>query len=189
MGTTDGLHRRETIITGLLSIFSVALVFAAALGYIPANFLPVAPEYIIDGIPHINVLLSLLAIITITAGWRSINRNRIRTHQRLMTIALILFATFLVLYLYRLTMIGGATEFPGPDQVYRSVYLPVLIIHISLAVICIPLLYYVVILAVTTPIETIGKTRHPTVGRVAMYLWLISFALGIVVYVILYWLY
>ena len=96
-----------------------------------------------------------------------------------------LFAAFLVLYLYRLTL-RGTTAFPGPDTVYQFVYLPMLAIHILLAVVCVPLLFYVLLVAVSRPVEEIYRSRHRSVGQVAAVLWLISFTLGVVVYGMLY---
>ena len=96
-----------------------------------------------------------------------------------------LFVAFLVLYLYRVSLVGPA-PFPGPDSVYQFVYLPVLAIHILLAIVCIPLLYYVLLLALTHDVAELPATNHPRVGRVAASLWQISFALGIVVYLLLY---
>jgi putative membrane protein len=96
-----------------------------------------------------------------------------------------LFAAFLVLYLYRLTL-RGTTAFPGPDTVYQFVYLPTLGVHILLAVVCIPLLYYVALLALTRPIAAIRDSLHPRVGRIAASLWFVSFLLGDVVYLLLY---
>ncbi len=96
-----------------------------------------------------------------------------------------LFATFLALYLYRLTIVG-TTPFGGPDAVYRFVYLPVLAVHITLAIVCIPLVYYVLLIGLTHPVSAIPATRHRRVGRVAATLWLVSFSLGIVVYLLLF---
>ena len=60
-------------------------------------------------------------------------------------------------------------------------------VHIGLAIICIPLLYDALALALTTPTDTLHETRHPKVGTAAALLWLISFGLGIIVYLLLYW--
>ena len=80
----------------------------------------------------------------------------------------------------------GPTEFPGPSAVYRRLYLPALAIHVTLAVVCIPLLYYVLLVGLTHPVAAVRRTRHRTVGRVAAPLWIVSFALGLVVYLLLY---
>jgi putative membrane protein len=177
-------HDRVRELTALLSVVSLALVFSAVGGVVPAGVLPrVAP--LVAAVPHVNAAVSLAAIGTITYGVVSIRRGRIASHRRAMLASLVLFVTFLVLYLYRVSL-EGPTPFPGPDPVYRFVYLPTLAIHILLAIACIPLLYYVVLLALTHDVADLPETPHPRVGRVAATLWLISFTLGLVVYVMLY---
>ena len=139
-------------------------------------------------IPHVNAVVSLAAIGTIGAGWRFIRRGEVGKHRTMMLTSLVLFVTFLVLYLYKVTPTGPA-PFPGPDLVYRFAYLPLLAIHIGLAILCVPLLYYVLLLALTHPVAELPKMNHRKVGRVAASLWLVSFALGIVVYALLYLVY
>jgi putative membrane protein len=175
-------------LAGVLSLVSLALVFGAVLQVVPAGSIPRAPAWLIDAIPHVNAFISLAAIGTIAAGWRYIKRNETAKHRASMLASLLLFVAFLVLYLYKVTLVGP-TPFPGPETVYRLVYLPLLAIHIGLAIVCVPLLYYVLLLALTRPVAELPNTPHRKVGRVAASLWLISFALGVVVYAQLYLLY
>ena len=175
---------RVTELTAVLSIVSLALVFAAVRGLIPQSVLPHAPT-LVEAIPHVNAAVSLVAIVTILFGVSSIRQDRVRRHRAAMLTSLALFVTFLVLYLYRVSL-EGPTAFPGPETVYQFVYLPVLAIHMVLAIVCIPLLYYVLLLAVTHTVPELRETAHRRVGRIAASLWLVSFALGIVVYLLLY---
>ncbi|WP_440770193.1 DUF420 domain-containing protein [Natronorubrum sp. DTA28] len=177
---------RVPLLTGLLSVFSVGIVFAAAGGRIPQSVVPAMPDSVLTAIPTVNVLISLMAIGTITLGWRAIRRGDVDRHRIAMLASFGLFAAFLTLYLYRLVATGGPQPFPGPDAVYQFVYLPVLAIHIVLAVVCVPLVYYALLLAFAYPIEELYQTNHARFGRVAASLWLISFSLGIVVYVLLH---
>lgn len=176
------------VLTVVLTIVSLALVFGAVLGAIPSNVLPQAPASVFDAIPHVNALVSTIAIGTIVAGVRFIRRGDVEKHRAMMLTSLVLFVTFLVLYLYKVA-VSGTAEFGGPDTVYQFVYLPTLVVHMLLAVVCIPLLYYVLLLAVTRPVAELYDTSHKRFGRIAASLWLISFVLGNVVYVLLYWLY
>ncbi|WP_049903470.1 DUF420 domain-containing protein [Halococcus agarilyticus] len=172
-------------LTGLLSAISLALVFGAVLGALPAGTLPRAPAEVVDAIPHVNAVLSLVAIGTITTAWRAIRRGDVQRHRALMLTSLVLFVAFLACYLYKVALEGPAA-FPGPGTIYRFVYLPTLAIHIALAIVCVPLLYYVLLLALTRPTAELPQTNHRRVGRVAASLWLVSFALGVVVYAMLY---
>lgn len=172
-------------LAALLSVISLALVFGAALRVIPETLLPRAPGAVFAVIPHVNAVLSTLAIVTIAVGVTFARRGEYERHRALMVASLALFAAFLVLYLYKVTMQGPA-EFPGPAAVETYLYLPLLAVHILLAIVCVPLLYYVVLLAATRPIREVFGTRHRLVGRIAATLWLVSFVLGNVVYLLLY---
>lgn len=179
-------RERVAELAGLLSVVSLAVVFAAAGGRIPPSAVPTVSDSVLAAIPHVNVLISATAIGTITLGWRWIRRGAIEKHRIAMLSSFGLFASFLVLYLFRLISLGGPEPFPGPDVVYQFVYLPVLAIHILLAVACIPFLYYALLLAAAYPLEELPETSHARFGRIAAVLWLISFSLGIVVYLLLH---
>ena len=182
-------RERVPILTGVLSVVSLALVFSAAGGVIPRSAVPSTPEPVLAAIPHVNAAISLMAIACIGIGWRAIRSGNVGRHRLAMLASFGLFALFLILYLYRLIALGGPAGFPGPEQIERLVYLPTLGIHILLAVVCIPLLYYVLLLAWTHTVGELARTRHAVVGRIAASLWMISFALGVVVYVLLYHVY
>jgi len=172
------------LLTAVLTIASLALIFGAVAGAVPSALLPHEPT-VVAAVPHANAVVSLVAIGTIALGWHSIRRGRVRRHRAAMLAAAALFAAFLLLYLYKVVHEGPAT-FPGPEAVYRFVYLPLLSVHMLLAVVCVPLLYYVLLVGLTHPVAEIPQTLHPRVGRVAAVLWLASFALGIAVYALLY---
>ncbi|GAB3675339.1 DUF420 domain-containing protein [Halopiger thermotolerans] len=177
-------HVRE--LAAVLSIVSLAVVFAAAGGRIPQSTVPTAPEWVLDLIPHVNAAISATAIGTITVGWRAIRRGNVDRHRLAMLASFALFVAFLAFYLYRLVATGGPQPFPGPDPVYQYVYLPVLAIHILLAIVCVPLVYYALLLAGAYRIDELPRTSHARFGRLAASLWLVSFSLGIVVYVLLH---
>ncbi|MFB6281883.1 MAG: DUF420 domain-containing protein [Haloferacaceae archaeon] len=181
----SGLRGRVPAVAAALSACSLALVFGTALGAVPRAWLPRAPAAVLAAIPHVNAAISVLAIATIVAGVRAIRRGAVARHRALMLASTGLFAAFLVLYLYKVAL-QGPTDFPGPGAVYRVVYLPLLGIHVALAVVCVPLVNYVLLLAVAHPAAELPDTRHPRVGRAAASLWVISFGLGIAVYLLLY---
>jgi putative membrane protein len=171
-------------LTAILTVVSLALVFGTAGGFVPAGLLPHV-DPLVAAIPHVNALLSASALVTIGLGVRAIRQGNIARHRTAMATTTVLFLGFLALYLYRIAL-EGPSAFPGPDVVYQFVYLPLLAVHILLAVASIPLVYYVLLLAVTRPVAAIRKSPHPRIGRVAASLWAVSFALGIVVYLMLY---
>lgn len=179
------VRRHVPALTGLLSVVALALVFAAALRVIPEWILPSAPETVVHAIPHVNAVVSLTAIGTLVTGVRAIRRGDVTRHRRAMLATTGLFAFFLVAYLYRVAL-EGPTAFTGPDVVAQFLYYPLLAVHILLAVLAVPLVIYVLLLALTHSVAELPETRHPQVGRVAATLWLVSFALGVLVYLMLY---
>jgi putative membrane protein len=172
-------------VTVLLTVVSLALVFGAVLQVIPTESLPRLSDETLELVPHVNAVVSTAAIVTIVGGVREIRRGNVDRHRVLMLGSMGLFALFLGLYLYRVSILGPS-GFGGPDAVYQFVYRPVLAIHMLLAIACIPLLYYVALLALTRPVSEIPGTKHKRVGRIAAGLWLTSFVLGNVVYLLLY---
>lgn len=184
------IQAREHVpeLAALLSALALGLVFGAVLGVGPLRSLPRAPHAVVEAIPHVNVVISVVAFAVIAHGWWRIRRREVRRHRRSMLAGLVLFLLFLALYLYRVSL-EGPTPFGGPDAVYSLVYLPMLAVHVTLAVVCIPLLFYVLLLGLTRPVAELAGTLHPRVGRVAAALWLTSFAMGTGVYLLLYVLY
>lgn len=175
-------------VAGALSTVALGLVFAVVGGVVPSTVLPRAPSAVLEAIPTANAVISLAAIVTITLGVRAARAREFETHRRYMVASTGLFAAFLAMYLYRLTLLG-TTDFGGPPAVERFVYLPVLAVHVLLAIVCVPLVVYVLTLAATRPISDLFDTSHGRTGRIAAALWLVSFALGVVVYVLLYLVY
>ena len=179
------VRRHVPAVSGVLSVLALTLVFAAALRVIPDWLLPRAPDAVIHAIPHVNAVVSVTAIATIVVGIRAVRRGDIARHRQAMLATTGLFAVFLVAYLYRVAL-EGPTAFPGPAAVEQFVYYPVLGIHILLAIVCVPLVIYTLLLALTHSVAELPETRHPTVGKAAASLWLVSFVLGTVVYLMLY---
>lgn len=171
-------------VTAVLSVLSLVLVISAAGGRIPPSTVPTPPPPVLEVIPTLNVLISAAAIGTIGAGWLAIRRGRVERHRRLMSVSIGLFVAFLTFYLYRLVATGGAAGFDGPRVVYHYVYLPILIGHVGLAIVCIPLLYYALLLALSHDVQELTRTAHAGIGRIVAPLWITSFALGIVIYVL-----
>jgi putative membrane protein len=180
----DRIRPHIRVVNGLLTVVSLALVFGAVGGYVPTGVLP-RVEPLVTVVPHLNVLVSLSAIGTISYGVWSIRQRNVDRHRAAMLASAALFGLFLLLYLYRVAL-EGPTSFEGPDAVRRFVYLPFLAIHILFAMICLPFVYQALLLAGTHTVAELPETAHSRVGRVAASLWLVSFAMGIGVYLMLH---
>ncbi len=181
------VHEHVPAVTIVLSIISLGVVFSAAFQILPVATLP-SPRWVLTAIPSVNAVISLGAIVTILGGVRAIRRGHITRHKRYMIASFVLFAVFLGLYLYRVAILGP-TEFAGPSLVRQYVYLPILLVHVGLAIVCVPFVYYALLLGLANPVEEIYRSRHRTVGRIAAGLWLISFSMGLVIYLLLYHMY
>lgn len=171
-------------VAAVLSVVALALVFTAALRVVPAEALPRAPAAVVDAIPHLNALVSAAAFVCVVAGVQAIRAGNVERHRKLMSAAFGLFAMFLVGYLYRVALVGP-TAFPASGTL-ETVYNAVLGVHITLAIVCVPLLFYTLLLAWSHPVSEIPRTNHRRIGRIAAPLWATSFALGVVVYLLVY---
>ncbi|MFB6128235.1 MAG: DUF420 domain-containing protein [Halorhabdus sp.] len=176
------VRRRTLAITGVLTVASLGVILGVVGGVVPPSWLP-KTDYV-DALPHLNAVFSVLALLAIGAGVRAVRQGDIDAHRRNMGLAFGFFVAFLASYLYRIT-VAGTTTFAGP-AVLEPVYYLVLGVHVLLAIVCLPLVYYVLLLAFGYDRQELAETRHPRVGRVAATLWAVSFTLGLVVYAALY---
>ncbi|MFW6449031.1 MAG: DUF420 domain-containing protein [Halobacteriota archaeon] len=183
-----GRERRIRLATAGISAVSLLLVFAAAGRLVPPGVVPRGPQWLLDTIPHLNAALSVAALVAMGLGFRAIRRGDVSRHRLAMSTAFASFLAFLALYLYKVAL-EGPQPFPGPESVYTFVYLPLLVVHVGLAVVCLPLLYYVVLLAASHPVSRLPATNHARVARPALALWATSFLMGLAVYANLYLLY
>ncbi|GGL53394.1 DUF420 domain-containing protein [Halocalculus aciditolerans] len=169
--------------TAVVSALALAAVFAAVGGVIPPRAVPHHPFVALA--PHANAVVSVTAVATILAGVRWARRKEFGKHRVAMLASTLLFVAFLTLYLWHI-ILEGTTAFGGPDSVYTFVYLPLLAVHILLAIVCIPVVFYALILAGTHSVAELAETHHARAGRIAASLWVVSFTLGTVVYVLLH---
>ena len=178
------VEERVPELAGVLSVLALALVFGAVLQLLPVGALPEI-EPLLSVIPHLNAVLSAVAVVVIAAGWYWARADEIDRHRWAMLGGFVLFGAFLALYLYRVALLGPH-PFEGPQVVAQFVYFPILFVHMVLAVICVPLLFYVLLLGLVHPVRELPETPHPRLGRLTAALWITSFVLGIAVYLMLY---
>ena len=162
---------------GILSF----VIFRERPGVIRSDFV----NQLLAILPHAIAVVNALALALLIAGWWLIRHGSVSLHRIAMPSALGLITLFLVMYVTRIYL-GGIKEFPGPEGIYYYVYLPVLMIHLALSIVCIQPVLYVALIGFTQRIEDIPRTKHRLVGRVAVSLWILSLTLGLVVYVMLY---
>ncbi len=173
-----------------LSILALVITFViySVLGFLLSRESPheldPATAIIVSALPHAIALVNTVALVSLIMGYRAIRSGEIDKHRTYMVIAVILIMAFLSMYVTRISL-GGVKEFKGPEIIYLFIYLPLLFIHVVLSIISVPLVVYNILTGLALPVGEISATKHPKVGRAAVWMWSISLALGVIVYLML----
>ncbi|MCL6552475.1 MAG: DUF420 domain-containing protein [Firmicutes bacterium] len=179
-GGTPGVLLFHTVV--------ITLMIYAVLGYVlsrrPPAELSGQVRSALGILPTLIALINATALVCLLAGWKAVRAGRIAAHRRFMLAAVTLIGVFLVLYVTRVAL-GGVKAFPGPPEVRRYVYLPALMVHVVLSILTVPPVVFNVATGLRLRIDEVPTTAHPRVGRVAVTLWSVSLALGILVYLLL----
>jgi len=139
-------------------------------------------EALAETLAAVNAGLNFTSAALLVAGFRFIRRGRIRNHRRCMLGAVTAGATFLVIYVTRFSL-TGTHSFPGPEAV-RPVYLAILFSHMVLAVVVVPMVIRLLVLA-----RRERFSEHRRLARWTFPIWLYTLVTGLVVYLMLYQLY
>lgn len=131
------------------------------------------------GLAAFNACLNLTSAILLVTGFRFIRRARIRQHRRCMIGAVTASGLFLLLYVVRFSLTGTHT-FAGPDSM-RPIYLSILFSHMILAIVVLPLVIRLLVLARR---EDFGA--HRALARWTFPVWLYVSVTGLAVYLMLY---
>lgn len=135
-----------------------------------------------------------LGLIVVVWGYVQAKTKKFNSHRNLMLTAAVVNALFLVQYIIRFTT-TGETPFPGPDNIRLYVYYPILIVHITGAIITIGLVLRHLILSLRYEQRTEQgavlfdkdyRPRHRKFGRITFLFWITSYIGGIVIFLMLY---
>ena len=167
-------------VTTVLSVLGYALVVGAFARVLPLPELSRATVIFLgDAIAVVNSV----ALASLLAGWYFIRRGRVRRHRAAMLTAFALIVLFLVLYLAKVG--GGFEKAIAATGPVRWLYLAMLAVHILLSALAVPVVLHAVVLGLSHSPAELRETIHPRVGRIAVAVWSLSLALGIVTYVLL----
>ncbi|MFB6283131.1 MAG: DUF420 domain-containing protein [Halobacteria archaeon] len=181
------IERRLWLLSLLISVVAVSLIGLSSRKMLPDYVVPdVSPE-LLGYVPHVNAALVLIGLFCAITGYRRIKQGKVSSHIKFMATAAVVFFGFLTLYLLRLANLG-LTSYAGTSQGYWYVYVPLLSVHMILAIVSIPLVLFCLFTVATFDLSEIESSSHPKVGRVAVPLWSVSFGLGFVVYLLLHYL-
>jgi len=129
-------------------------------------------------LPHIYATINAITAVILISAFIAVKNKKITLHKRLMTLAIILSALFLILYVaYHMT--SDSTKFGGEGTI-KYVYYFILITHILLSIIIIPFVLITYVRAITNNIE-----RHKKIARITFPLWLYVAITGVLVYILI----
>lgn len=163
-------YNKLIIALSIIIPLAVALLFGVNLrkmGYDvePLSFLP--PIY--ASINGFTAVLLIVAVIAIKKG------NRV-LHERLMKVAILCSALFLVMYVaYHMT--SDSTKYDGD---LGFIYYPILISHIVLSIVIIPLVLITFVRALAERFD-----RHKKIAKITFPIWLYVAVTGVVVYLMI----
>jgi putative membrane protein len=129
-------------------------------------------------LPALNALLNALAAVALVFGFGFIRAQNVAAHRASMFIAFIFSTLFLVSYITNYAL-HGDMHFLGQGTV-RSIYFPLLISHIILAVVCLPMILITFFLSLTGRFPT-----HKKLARWTFPIWLYVAVTGVIVYLML----
>jgi len=137
---------------------------------------------LVSALPAVNALLNGTSALLLVTGYLMIRRRWVAAHRTCMIAAFAASMVFLASYLI-LRYYAGMTRFTGPGWM-RPIYFAILGSHTVLAV-------AIVRLALVTLTRALrGRfDRHARIARWTFPLWLYVSVTGVLVYLILYWLY
>ncbi|QDX39650.1 DUF420 domain-containing protein [Salarchaeum sp. JOR-1] len=185
-GFRDWARENPRTLTIALSILGYALVFGAFGGVLPV---PTIGKETVDLFSHLIAAVNTLALSALLLGVYLVKQRRLRQHRAAMLTAFSLIMVFLVLYLWK---VGGGYEkeivirqgqfLADYESIVYGAYLLMLAVHIFLSAVSVPVVLHAVVLGLTQPIDRLGDTLHPRVGRIAAAAWSLSLFLGVVTY-------
>lgn len=133
-------------------------------------------------LPTLNAILNASSAVLITSAYVMIRRKRVLPHKRLMLVALVVSALFLISYLvYHYS--AGTTPFAGEGWI-RPVYFSILTTHTILAAAIVPLIIITLTRALRKKFD-----KHRRIARWTFPIWLYVSVTGVIIYLMLYHLY
>ena len=133
---------------------------------------------VVEVLPETLAVLNVLSVTLLLAGLNAIRGGNRERHRKLMLANLVLAATFLVLYVTQVALVGH-DRFAGEGAI-RTFFLILLTSHTILAVSLVGLVPRTLYLALKERFAD-----HKRIARVTLAIWLYVSVTGVIVYVIL----
>ncbi|MCH8907319.1 MAG: DUF420 domain-containing protein [Candidatus Heimdallarchaeota archaeon] len=136
-----------------------------------------------------------LGLYVLVWGYRQAKAKNFKKHRQLMITAAFVLAAFLVQYIFRAGVLRETTTFEGPRWIRNFVYIPILVVHISFAILTIISISIHLRRALSHELRTDQdvpyfpkdyRKPHRSMGKRTFQMWLISYVGGIIVFTLLY---
>lgn len=139
-------------------------------------------------LPHLNAFLNTTSAVLLIIGYRFIRQGQIMQHRASMLAAFYTSVAFLISYVLYHSLLAyylgqGPTRFKG-EGLIRPVYFTILISHTILAVVVVPFTLITLWRGLRRQ-----DARHRRIARWTLPLWLYVSVTGVLVYLLLYWIY
>lgn len=173
------MNMKETFL-GIHSANSRKIILAISIGIplIVIALFQVKINYSLPFLPYVNAVINLLTLLCVVGALYFIKTGKRKSHENLMTTALILSIFFLLFYL--LYHAGSdETKFGGEGWI-RYVYFFLLITHILLSTIIVPLVLITFLRA------RLGEfDKHKKIARYTFVIWCYVLVSGIAVFLMI----
>ncbi len=144
----------------------------------------------------VGLILEVVILLVFIVGVLNSRRHLANRHYKIMTTGFTLNFIFVITYMAK-GMLEGGTKFQGPNDVYRSVYLPIVIVHGIGSVLAFVVAGYTLYYGYTHTVQKAQRAftgrdyykTHRKLGYSTLAFWSIAFITGTVVYLLLYVLY
>lgn len=135
-----------------------------------------------------------VGLMVLLFGYYQARSKNFKNHRSLMLVAAAVNAAFLIQYIVRFSL-GQETHFTGPEIVKNFVYLPILVIHITLAIATVGLVIIHLKRSLSHEqwtnrnvpyFDKEYRGNHRSFGKITFILWAISYVGGITIFLFLY---
>jgi len=160
------------VIVSIVIPVVVAILFGVKLKDLGYNVQP------LSFLPPIYAAINGITAVVLVAGVLAIKNGKRKLHEQLMTTAIALSLSFLVMYVaYHMT--SDSAKFGG-EGVVRYVYFFILISHIILSIAVIPLVLISYVRALANKFD-----RHKKIAKITFPIWLYVAVTGVIVYLMI----
>ena len=144
-----------------------------------------------------SLILEVIIIFVFILGFLYGRKHLSNRHYKLMTLGFLINLFFVVFFMIGSRTIGSHTTFTGPENIRKTLYLPVVIIHGISSTLAFILAGYAVFYGYKHSTmkkkrvftDKTGYRNHKRIGYATLVFWGLSFLTGVLVYLMLYSLY